>query len=160
MIALQEPGVWCLQVLDQLSGLHMNSSPAFSTPNLLLLFEILQPNMSYVLLQILEPWAERIPCHEMIHKEAVKEGCSLYAPHTLTEAPSSFNYLHVRRIVRGQSSHSTEITAESTATKWILMCPSLQLPQMQMLLISEDTAPPSTGHTGSRMKMLPLNTGY
>lgn len=132
----------------------------FPALNLLLLFQILRPNMSYVLLQILEPWAERISCHEMIHKGAVKESCSLYGPSTLTEAPSSFNYLHVCRIVRGHRSHSAEITAESTAAKWILMCSSLQLPKMQLLLISENTAPPSTGHTGSRMKMLPLNTGY
>lgn len=77
-------------------------------------FQNLQPSSIFM------TWARRAQCHETIHKGAVKDRHSLYSPSTLIQALSSFNYLQTGRFVRGQSSHSTEIIVESTASNWIL----------------------------------------
>lgn len=85
----------------------------FSAPNLSL-FQNLQPSSIFM------PWPGRAPWHEMIRKGAAKDSHSLHSLSTLIQAVSSFNHLQVGRVVRGQSSHSTEITVESTAPNWIL----------------------------------------
>lgn len=76
--ALQEPRMSCLQVLAQPSGSHTHSSPAFSTPNLMSLFENLQPRIA------LMSCTKKAPHYDIRHKGAVKD--ILYPPSIFIKA--------------------------------------------------------------------------